>query len=129
MVRVCLGVTALSFSPASWPAFVAGNVLVALTYALLGILVGAALGRLAATYLALFLALLGMGILQNPMFGDGTPGGVAVLLPDHGAGRVVIDGAFSTGFAATVESALAVGWLAALGVGVLHTWRRLLTPG
>ena len=53
------------------------------------------LGQLGATYLVLFLAMLGIGILQNPMFGDGTPGGLARAFPDYGAGRIVIDGAFS----------------------------------
>lgn len=39
--------------------------------------------------------MLGIGILQNPMFGDGTPGGIALLFPEYGAGRLVINGGFS----------------------------------
>jgi hypothetical protein len=42
--------------------------------------------------------MLGTGVLQNPMSGDGTPGGLAFLFPDYGAGRVIIDGAFSAAF-------------------------------
>jgi hypothetical protein len=61
-------------------------------------LAGALLGQLGATYVVLFLAMLGIGILQNPMFGDGAPSGLAYAFPDYGAGRVVIDGAFSAGF-------------------------------
>ena len=48
--------------------------------------------------------MLGIGILQNPMFGDGTPGGLAYAFPDYGARRVVIDGAFSAGFHAWASS-------------------------
>ena len=73
-----------------------------------------------------FLAMLGIGILQNPMFGDGTPGGLAYAFPDYGAGRVVIDGAFSAGFHAWGELALAGGWLAVLALAVTLTLRRLL---
>jgi hypothetical protein len=129
VLTVSLAVTALSFSPASWPVFIAGNLLAGLTYACIGALAGALLGQLGATYLVLFLAMLGIGILQNPMFGDGTPVGLAVLFPDYGAGRVVIDGAFATGFHAWAELALAAGWLAALGLGVTVVLRSLLGKG
>lgn len=123
---VSLAVTALSFTPASWPAFVAGNLLVGLMYACIGALAGALLGSLGATYLVLFLAMLGIGILQNPMFGDGTPGGLAYVLPDYGAGRVLIDGAFSLGFHAWAQLGLALAWLTLLAFGVAATLRRLL---
>jgi hypothetical protein len=74
----------------------------------------------------LFLSMLGIGILQNPTFGDGTPGGLAYAFPDYGAGRVVIDGAFSAGFHAWGELALGLAWLALLSLGVAWVLRRLL---
>jgi hypothetical protein len=126
VLTVSLAVTALSWTAASWPAFIFGNLLVGLTYACIGALAGAALGQLGATYLVLFLAMLGTGIVQNPMFGDGTPGGVAYLFPDYGAGRIVIDGAFSETFDAWSELALAIGWLAVLAAAVAAVLRRLL---
>ena len=126
VLAVSLAVTALSFTPASWPAFTLGNLLVGLTYACLGALAGAALGQLGATYLVLFLAMLGTGILQNPMFGDGTPGVLALVFPDYAAGRVVIDGAFSAGSHAWGALALALAWLAALTVAVIVVLRRSL---
>jgi hypothetical protein len=126
VLTVSLAVTALSFSPLSWPAFIAGNLLVGLIYACIGALAGAALGQLGATYLVLFLAMLGTGILQNPMFGDGTPGGLAYVFPDYGANRIVMDGAFSPAFHAGRELALALGWLAVLGLAVAFVLRRLL---
>ena len=121
-----LAVTALSFSPASWPVFILGNLLVGLAYACIGALAGAALGQLGATYLVLFIAMLGMGVLQSPMFGDGTPGGLAYLFPDYGAARIVIDGGFSNDFHAFPELALAGVWLLALTGAVAWTMRRLL---
>jgi hypothetical protein len=115
---VSLGVTALSFTPASWPTFILGNLLIGLTYACIGALAGALLGQLTATYVVLFSAMLGIGILQNPMFGTGTPDGAAYAFPDYGGARVVIDGAFSGTFHAWGELALAVGWLVAVAAGV-----------
>jgi hypothetical protein len=58
--------------------------------------------------------------------GDGTPNGLAYPFPDYGAGRVVIDGAFSVGFHAWGELALALAWLALLTLGVAWVLRRLL---
>ena len=92
--------------------------------ACIGALVGVGLGELGATYLVLCAAML--GILQNPTFGDGTPGGLAYVPPDYGAGRVIVDGAFSVGFHACGEHALGFGGLAVLGVAVGWVLRRLL---
>ena len=127
VVVVSLFVTSLSFTPRSWPAFVAGTLLVGLTYACLGALAGALVGQLGATYLVLFMAMLGMGILQSPMFGDGTPGGIAVVLPEYGAARVIVDAGFAPGFHAWGELGLALAWLAALGVIVAVVLRRSLS--
>ena len=126
---VSLAVTALSFSPASWPAFIVGNVLVGVLYAEIGAIAGALLGLLGAAYLVLFAAMLSFGILQNPMFGDGSPGGVAVVLPDYGAGaprhrRRVLGGLRRMG-----ELALAVSWLGIAAVAVAFVMRRLLGTG
>jgi len=126
VLTVSLLVTALSFSPASWTWFAAGNLLVGLTYACIGALAGVALGQLGATYLVLFLAMLGTGILQNPMFGDGEPHGLALLFPDYAAGRVVMDGAFDAGFQAWGALLLAILWLTVLGSAVAWRLRALL---
>lgn len=123
---VSLAVTSLSFTPASWPVFATGNLLVGLIYACLGALAGAALGQLGATYVVLFLAMLGTGILQNPMFGDGTPGGLALVFPDYGAGRVVVDGAFADGFSAWPQLVLSLVWLAVLAIATGFVLRRAL---
>ena len=127
VVVVALFVTGLSFTPRSWAAFAAGTLLVGLIYACLGALAGALVGQLGATYLVLFMAMLGMGILQSPMFGDGTPGGVAVVLPEYGAARVIVDAGFAPGFHAWGELGLGLGWLAILGFIVVVVLRRSLS--
>lgn len=128
VVLVSSGVTALSFTPHSWPVFLAGNLLVGLTYGALGALAGALLGVLAATYTMLLGPMLDLGIAQNPMFGDGTPDGWAKLLPGHGAMRVIVDGSFAGSFRAWSELALAAGWaLASVSVVALVLGRTLRT--
>jgi hypothetical protein len=123
---VSLAVTALSFTPQQWPAFIAGNLLVGLTYGLLGALAGAAVGRLGATYLILFGAMLDLGIVQNPMFGAGTPPGWGAALPGYGPARVIVDAAFSPEFHAWGALAIGVVWSVVLSIAVLGTLGRLV---
>ena len=100
--------------------------LIGLIYAPLGALLGAVLSRLAATYLILFLVMTDLGIVQNPMFGTGTPGKWAVLLPGYGPMRLMLDGAYSSQFHVAGELALSLGWTAALGVAVYLLLRRAM---
>lgn len=127
-VGVSVLATAAYFTPASWLPLLAALVLVGLTYAAVGALAGAVLDKLAATYLILFLVLTDLGIVQNPMFGDGTPDGWAVILPGYGAGRTMVDGAFSPDFHAGAELALAGAWAAFLGLAVFVLLRRAVAP-
>jgi hypothetical protein len=124
VVAVSAVVTAFNFTPASWPPLIAALVLIGLIYGVIGALVGAVLDRLAATYLMLFVVITDIGIVQSPMFGDGTPGRWAVLLPGYGPSRVMYDGAFSSTFHASGELALSLAWVAALGLAVTFALRR-----
>lgn len=121
-----LAVTALSFTPQTWWAFAAGTLFVGLTYGLLGTLAGAVVGRLGATHLMLFGAMLDLGIVQNPMFGSGEPPGWAIALPGYGPGRVIVDGAFSGDFHAGSELALSLAWVLVLGAAVAVVLGRLV---
>ncbi len=128
-VAVSVAVTALSFSPVAWGAFAIGTALAALTYALVGVLLGLLIGPLGATYALLFLAMLDLGIVQNPMFGSGDPPPWAIGLPGYGACRVIIGAAFSDEALIPRDVALSVAWIAALAVAVAAlAWRRL-SPG
>jgi len=92
---VALVVTARDFTPQSWLGFVAGTAMIAFTYAGIGALAGALLGRVGATFLLLFLSMTDLGVAQNPMFGSGRPPGWAVVLPGYPGMRVVIAAAFA----------------------------------
>ena len=126
VLAVSLAVTALSFSPTLWLPFAVGTMIVGVIYGLLGALAGAAVGRLGATYLMLFAAMLDLGIVQNPMFGSGEPPAWGALLPGYGPGRVIIDGAFSEHFHAWAALAIGLAWSALLVVAVLSVLGRLV---
>lgn len=126
VVAVSAAVTALSFTPEQWPAFIGANLLVGLTYAMLGALAGAAVGALGATYLILFAAMLDLGIAQNPMFGSGAPPDWAVVLPGYGPGRVIIDAAFTADFHAWGALAIGVAWTLLLAVAVVRVLSRAI---
>jgi len=126
VVGVSALATALYFTPASWPRLIAALVLIGLIYAAIGALSGAVLGKLAATYLMLFLVMTDLGIVQNPMFGDGTPAAWAALLPSYGPSRVMVDAAFSPGFHTTADLLVGLAWGTALALGVYVVLRRSL---
>lgn len=126
VVVVSVAVTALSFTPTLWPAFIAGNLLVGLIYAMIGALAGAAFSQLGATYLMLFGSMLDLGVVQNPMFGSGTPPGWGAVLPGYGPGRVIVDAAFSEDFHAWGALALGLAWTLVLVLPVLSVLGRLV---
>jgi hypothetical protein len=128
VVAVSIAVTAIYFTPAAWLPFAVAAVLLGLIYGALGALLGALLDKLAATYLMLFLVMTDLGIVQNPMFGDGTPGRFAVLLPGYGPVRLMIDGAYSTTFHASGELLLGLGWITVLGAAVYVLLARAVGP-
>lgn len=123
-----IGVSALAtaayFTPASWPRLLSALALIGLTYGAIGALAGAALGHLPATYSILFLVMTDLGIVQNPIFGDGTPAGWGALLPGYGASRVMVDAAFSSGFHTGLALSLALAWAVALACSVYVVLRR-----
>jgi hypothetical protein len=124
---VSLAVTAAGFTPRNWGIFILGTVLVALTYGMIGVLLGPLFGRLGGLYLMLVLPFIDAGLAQNPMF-DLAPPTWARFLPAHGAVRVLLDGAFTPGFDETGGLLLAAGWLAGITVAAAVVFRRLATP-
>lgn len=122
---VSIAVTAVSFDPVSWSTFVFANVLVALTYATIGVIVGPLFGRLGGLYLLLVLPFIDIGLAQNAMF-DAAPPAWGRFLPAHGAVRVMMDGAFTASFDETGALVLALGWLVALLAAAVVVFRRVI---
>lgn len=119
---VSIAVTAVSFDAVSWPTFALANVLVALTYATIGVIVGPLFGRLGGLYVLLVLPFIDIGLAQNAMF-DAAPPAWGRFLPAHGAVRVMMDGAFTASFDETGALLLAVGWLLVLGALAVGVFR------
>ena len=94
---VALAVTAVGFDAVNWPVFVGANVIVALTYATIGVIVGPLFGRIGGIYVLLVLPFVDVGLAQNAMF-DAAPPAWGRFLPAHAAVRVMMDGAFTTTF-------------------------------
>lgn len=126
VVAISIAVTSYFFTPKAWLTFVSSALLLAVMYGALGALFGALLDKLAATYLMLFLVMTDLGIVQNPMFGDGVPGKLAVLLPGYGPVRQMVDGAYSSQFHAEGPLALGIAWTAILVAAVYFLLRREL---
>lgn len=124
---VALAVTGVTFTPSQWPFFALANVLTAMTYAMIGVLVGPRLGLLGGLYVMLALPFIDIGIAQNAMF-DAAPPAWASFMPAHGAIRVLLDGAFTGSFDEYRALAVALAWLVGLtGLAALQ-FHRLMAP-
>jgi len=124
VVAVSALVTAAHFTPMLWPTFLLSLVLIGLIYASIGALAGAVLDKLAATYLIFFLALTDLGVVQNPMFGDGAPADWAVILPGYGPSRLMVGAAFSPTLHPFDDLVLSLAWVLILGGGAFLVLRR-----
>lgn len=124
---VSLAVTAMSFDPQSWGTFALATILVALTYAMIGVVIGPLVGQLGGLYLMFLLPFLDVGLAQNIVF-DAAPPAWAAWMPAHGAVRVLIDGAFTAGFDERQGLLLALGWLIAITGAATLVFHRVASP-
>ena len=120
---VAVVVSGAWYPPRQWTAFIAANMLVALIYAMIGLLVGPHTGRLGGLYLILLLAFVDVGLGQTIMFGDRQPTWGAYL-PSRGPSRVLIDSAFTTRFDETGHALLGLAWLLGLAVAATLAFHR-----
>jgi len=129
---VSLAVSAAWIFPQQWAVYVGADLLIALTYAMIGMLLGPLTGRLGGLYLILLLTLVDVGYGQTVMYNP-IPPTWGAFLPARGAGRLLVDGAFSPGFNGVRYLLLAIAWLAVLTAGAAATFRhrigRKVAPG
>jgi hypothetical protein len=112
-VAATLATTAFVFDAANWTVYAAGNLLLAITYGLLGLMAGPLLGRVAGVFVAFLVPFVDVALGQSPMLNPAAPGW-AELLPGHGAYRVLMDGALTSGFDQAQALVVASTWAAAL---------------
>jgi hypothetical protein len=118
-----LAISAAFFAPRSWVEYAGADILIALTYAMIGVLLGPLVGRLGGLYLLLLLSIVDVGYGQTVMFHPDPPRWGA-FLPARGGGRLLLDGAFTTGFEQYDPLLLGLGWLAVLTLAALWVFRR-----
>ena len=124
---VSLAVTAAGFQPEAWFPFAAATLAVALTYAMIGVIIGPLAGRLGGLYLMFLLPFLDVGLAQNIMF-DAAPPAWAQWMPAHGAVRVLVDGAFTPSFDEIGGLLLGLAWLAGLLAAAVAVFNRTSAP-
>jgi hypothetical protein len=112
---VSLGVTALMFDARQPLVYVGGNVLIAATYALLGVCLGPIFGRISGVLIAFLVPFLDIGIVQSPML-RAEPPTWARLMPGYGGDRILLDGGLTANFDETGSLILAFAWLVVLGL-------------
>lgn len=81
-----MATTALVFQATRWPTYVAANILIAITYALVGAWLAKIFGRVGGVFMAFLLPFLDLGIVQNPMLHP-TPTTLSRWLPDTAGPR------------------------------------------
>jgi hypothetical protein len=124
-----LAVTATVFDPRQWVTYFGGNLLLAVTYALLGVCLGPIVGPVGGVFIAFLVPFLDIGIGQSPMLRT-EPAGWARALPGYGADRVLLDGGLTAHFDQTGSRLLGLAWLLALAVLAAWLFRRgPTTPG
>ncbi|MFF4567336.1 ABC transporter permease [Streptomyces sp. NPDC001435] len=121
-----LAVTATVFDARQWGLYITANVLIALTYGLVGVLLGPLFGRVGGVLIAFLVPFIDLGIEQSPMLRPAPPGW-AHALPGYGATRVLIDAALTPTFDETGPLLFALAWLTGLTLAAAILFRRTAT--
>jgi hypothetical protein len=124
---ISLAATAVVFDAVRWPTYAAANLLIALTYGLLGAVIAPIVGRVGGVFLVFLIPFLDIGIAQSPMLHP-DPTTLSQLLPGYGGSRTLLDGALTTGFDETTPVLIGFGWLIGLGIAFALTYRHSVAP-
>lgn len=122
-----LAVTATVFNARQWVGFAAANLGLGTTYALIGVIIGPLVGRVAGVFIAFLVPFLDLGIAQSPMLRP-IPAAWAQALPGYGWTKVLFDTGLTQHFDQTGPLLAGLGWLgiltAAAGLVLSHGRRR-----
>jgi hypothetical protein len=112
------------FDPSQGGVYVLGVLVLAVTYALVGVLLGPLFGRVSGTFMAFLLPFLDLGIAQSPML-RGEPAPWARWLPGWGGGRMMLTGALGDGWGEPAAAMAATGWVLVLAVAAIVVLRTI----
>lgn len=112
------------FSPTQGGVYVLGVLVLAVTYALVGVLLGPLFGRVSGTFMAFLLPFLDLGIAQSPML-RGEPAPWAHWLPGWGGGRLMLTGALGNGWGEPAAAIAATTWLLVLAIAAIVVLRTI----
>ncbi len=122
---VSLAVAAAVFDARQWGVYIAANLLIAVTYGLLGVLLGSVFGRVGGVFVAFLVPFLDLGIAQSPML-RADPAAWAAFLPGSGGMRILLDGGLTATFDQTRALLIAALWLAGLAAVITVLFRRAM---
>ncbi|MCG7594821.1 ABC transporter permease (plasmid) [Mycobacterium sp. C3-094] len=108
-----MGVTATVFDARQWPGYIAANLLIAAIYALIGVVIGPLLGKVAGVFVAFLIPFLDLGIIQSPMLRP-VPQEWAQFLPGYGVTRLLFDTSLTSRFDETWPLLTGFVWLGGL---------------
>jgi hypothetical protein len=108
---VSLGVTAAFADIGQWGSYIAASILLALTYAMIGVITAPLFGRVAGVLIAFLIPFLDLGIAQDPML-HASPPAWAHFLPGYGGDRVLTSAILTHSFSQTGPLLIALAWLA-----------------
>lgn len=117
-------VTWAFFDAQQWGPYILANALVALTYALVGVLIGWFFDRVGGVFLAFLVPFLDLAIEQSPMLNP-EASTLAHYLPGYGASRVLYDAALTPSFDEISALMIALAWLVGLSLTVTVLLRRV----
>jgi ABC-2 family transporter protein len=125
---VSLAVAAAVASIAEWASYIVASVLLALTYAMIGVILAPLFGRVAGVLVAFLIPFLDLGIAQDPML-HASPPGWAHFLPGYGGFRILTDGILIPGSPQAGPLLIALAWLAGVTVTAGLLFRQNMRPG
>jgi len=119
---VSLTVAATVATIGQWGAYITASALLALTYALIGVILAPLFGRVAGVLVAFLVPFLDLGIAQDPML-HATPPAWAHLLPGYGGFRLLTNAILTHSSIQGGPLLIALAWLTGAAVAASLLFR------